>query len=568
MAIPRQAFLSASVVAGLLAASGSLPAAVPTLDHLHPVAFAAGSTGTVTAIGKFDPWPVQAWVDDPHLTITAQTNTGRLTVAVAPDAPAGPHLVRFYNGQGASAPRLLLVSREPTLAEAEPNDEFTRPQAVERFPVSVTGRLDKNNDVDSYAVAVGAGETLVASLQAFTLGSPVDAVLRVVDAQGGTVAWNHDAATLDPVVAWTAEAAGTYVVQVFGFVYPAQSEIRFTGNDKCVYRLRLERGHPPRHTLPLGVRRGTRATLPLAGWTQGGSPGTAEVDATVATPEVVSLPLATSGAPTELRVWLGDGPEGLEQEPNDTGAQATRLEVPGAVTGRIGSPGDEDRFRFEVRQGARTVLAVQSAELGFPLDAWLRVEDMAGKELARNDDSDGADPRLEWVAPTNGVFVAAVGSLLRRGDPGLVYRLSLQPGVPGVEATVAEHGFVLAAGTTNTVKVTLKRRHGLAEPVTVSALDLPEGVTAAPVEVSGKTSEASLSLVAASEAASFSGPLRMIAVVKGVVAPVEAVLNSSSVNNGVPGGFPSLLIGKTDQLWLTVQPKAAPVPASDKKKKG
>ena len=264
MVIPRQPFraaplsLAAACAAAWFLGAGFLRAAVPTLDHLHPVAVAAGSTGIVTAIGKFDPWPPKAWVDDPRLTLTVQTNPGRLAVVVAADAPPGPHLVRLHNGQGSSVPRLLLVTREPVLAESEPNDEFARPQAVGECPVSVAGRLDKNNDVDSYAVTLAAGETLVASLQAFVLGSPVDAVLRVVDARGGTVAWNHDGATLDPLVAWTAEVAGTYVVQVFGFVYPAQSEIRFTGNDRCVYRLRLDRGRPVRHLLPLGLARGTR----------------------------------------------------------------------------------------------------------------------------------------------------------------------------------------------------------------------------------------------------------------------------------------------------------------------
>jgi hypothetical protein len=508
-------------------------------------------------------------VDDPRLTLTVQTNPGRLTVAVAADAPAGPRLLRLHNGQGSSVPRLLLVTREPVLAESEPNDEFARPQAVERCPVSVAGRLDKNNDVDSYAVRLGAGETLVASLQAFTLGSPMDAVLRVVDARGGTVAWNHDGATLDPRVAWTAEVAGTYVVQVFGFVYPAQSEIRFTGNDRCVYRLRLDRGRPVRHLLPLGLQRGTRATRSLVGWVPGLTLGTMEVDATAVAADAAWFSLEAPGGAGEVRVWLGDGPEILEQEPNDTGAQASRLAVPGAVTGRIGSVGDEDRFRFEARKGGRVVLEVQSAELGFPLDAWLRVEHAAGKELARNDDADGADPRLDWVAPADGAYVAAVGSVLRRGDPGLVYRLSLQPGVPGLEATVEESAFVVAAGQTNQVKVALKRRHGLEGPVTLSVRGLPEGVTAAPVEVPAKAKEASVSFVARPDAAAFSGPFRMMAEAKGLPReePVLAVLTSSTVNNGVPGGYPNLLIGRTGQLWLTVQPKAAPAAGGDKKKK-
>ena len=108
---------------------------------------------------------------------------------------------------------------------------------------------------------LAAGQTLVASVEAFTLASPVDAALRVVDARGVQVAFNHDGTTLDPFLAWTAKSAGSYDVQVFGFAYPAESDVKFTGNNKCIYRLHLSRGPWLRHTLPLGVQRGPRTTL-------------------------------------------------------------------------------------------------------------------------------------------------------------------------------------------------------------------------------------------------------------------------------------------------------------------
>ena len=55
------------------------------------------------------------------------------------------------------------------------------------------------------AVTLEAGQTLVASVEAYTLASPVDAVLRLVDARGVQVAFNHDdGRTLDPFLAWTA----------------------------------------------------------------------------------------------------------------------------------------------------------------------------------------------------------------------------------------------------------------------------------------------------------------------------------------------------------------------------
>ena len=77
------------------------------------------------------------------------------------------------------------------------------------------------------------------------------------------------------------------------------------------------------------------------------------------------------------------------------------LPVPGAITGRIGAVGEVDRFRFEATGGERLVFRVDAARLGSSLDAWLAVETVDGKELGRNDDADGPDPRLEWTAPSD-----------------------------------------------------------------------------------------------------------------------------------------------------------------------
>ncbi|MBK8001251.1 MAG: pre-peptidase C-terminal domain-containing protein [Verrucomicrobia bacterium] len=260
--------------------SNSADAAAPVLDHLFPAAVQVGTTNVVTAVGKFDPWPAKIWVDAPGIVFKAETNSGKFSVEVAADAPVGGHLVRLYNEQGVSGLRFLVVTKERQTEEVEPNNEFKKPQMIDAFPAFINGRLEKSGDVDSYAVALEVGQTLVASVEAYTLASPVDAVLRVVDARGVQVAWNHDGGpTLDPFLTWTAKSAGTYVVQVFGFGYPADSSVNFVGNAKCVYRLHLSRGPYVNHTVPLGVPRGRKRTLELVGWNLP-APASVEFDAT------------------------------------------------------------------------------------------------------------------------------------------------------------------------------------------------------------------------------------------------------------------------------------------------
>jgi hypothetical protein len=534
-------------------------AAAPTLDHLFPIAVQAGTTNTITAIGKFEPWPPKVWVDASGIVFKPETNSGKFSVEITADAPVGPHIIRAYNERGSSGPRFLIVTSDPQLAEAEPNDDFKKPQFVEHLPASLNGRLEKSGDVDSFGVELAAGQTLVASVEAFTLASPVDAVLRVVDARGVQVAFNHDGSSLDPFLAWTAKSAGSYVVQVFGFAYPAESEVKFTGNNKCVYRLHLSRGPWLRHTLPLGVQRGTRTSLRLAGWNMGPQ-GEVTHDGSTLPANVTHATLRLPGFDNSLLLPIGDGPELIEQEPNDAAAETHRLEVPFAITGCIEKTGDEDQFSFAAAKDEKFLIEVQSASLGFPLDAWLKVENSEGKELAKSDDSAGADPRLEWTATEDGAFVAAIGNVLHRGGADYFYRLNVGRAVPSVKVNTSETAFTIAPGKTNELKFTVKRLHGFKAKLTVSAKSLPKGLTAEPAEVPEKGGEVTLKLVASSEAGPFTGPIQIVAteMESGSEHRATADLTSSSVNNGVPGGFTKLVIESTDQIWLTVPPVAEP----------
>jgi len=563
--LPRLMGFVAGACCGSLFLSAAVGAAVPTFDHIFPVAVQTGTTNTITTIGKFDPWPPKVWVDAPGIVFKPETNSGKFSVEVATNAPVGPHLIRLFNEQGSAGPRFLIVTGEPQTAEQEPNDDFKGPQVVEQLPASLNGRLEKSGDVDSYAVQLEAGQTLVASVEAFTLASPVDAVLRIVDARGVQVAFNHDGSTFDPVVAWTAKSAGSYVVQVFGFAYPAESAVKFTGNNKCVYRLHLSRGPYLRHTLPLGAQRGTQMSLQIAAWNMG-QQEVAPFDASNLSTTVPRATLRLPGFDNALPLPVGDGPELMEQEPNDIVAKNLRLEAPFAITGCIEKPGDEDRFGFAAAKDDSFLIEVQSASLGFPLDAWLKVENPKGKELAKNDDSASADPKLEWTAPEGGTFVVAVGNVLHRGGTDYLYRLDVQRAVPSVKVTVSETAFSVAPGRTNDLKVTVKRLHGFKAKVTLSAKNLPEGLTLEPEDVPEKGGDVQLKLVASADAQPFTGPIQLVATEteSGQEHRATADLTSSTVNNGVPGGFTKLAIESTDQLWLTVLP--VPEPKAEKSK--
>lgn len=533
-------------------------AAPPTLDHLYPVAIQAGTTQQVSVIGKVEPWPPQVWVDSPGIHIQPQTNSGLLTIRVDANVPPAAHALRLFNAEGASPVRVLVTTGEPQTAEVEPNDHFRKPQAIPVLPAAVNGRLDKNGDVDSYSIQLKENQTVIAWIEAFVLASPIDAVLRLTDANGVQVALNHDdGKTFDPFLAWTAKTAGTYILQIFGFAYPAGSEVRFAGSSASVYRLLISAGPFVHHTLPLGLSCGKTNTLRGVGWNLPGGQELSTEAAAIACGtgsgmQMIQFP----GVANPVSVLLGNGPETLESEPNDQLAQAAAIAIPGAATGTISTPGDIDRYRFEASKGDALAFQVNSASLGFPMDAWLRLEDKSGKELARTDDGANADPAIEWTAPETGSYQVVVGNLLHRGNSDCLYRLSLDRRVPRIEVSVAASAFTLKSAETNEVPVTVKRLHGDKRPLRLSARGLPAGVSCESIAVPEAGGEIKLKLITIQAAKAWSGEIQFVAVEDqgGAEHSARFSIVATGTDNGVPNGFHKLLVDRVDRLWLTVLP--------------
>lgn len=472
----------------LLLSGMSIHAAAPSLDCLYPIAVPRGSTNTVAAVGKFDPWPPKIWTTAQGLSFVAETNKGKFRIEVAPDAKPGPYFVRAYNDEGASAPRFLLITDSPESSEKEPNNDFETAQPLDKFPAIVNARFDKNDDVDTYRLELSQGQTVVARVEAYVLASPVDAVLRLLDSRSVEVAFNHDdGRTLDPQIIYSAPHAGSYFLQAFGFNYPADSNIRFVGNDKCVYRLHVS---------------GPRNDQPFA---------------------------------TCLK----------EAEPNNTASNAMPIEVPSTVGGCINSPDDQDLFQFVAKKGDKFAVKVESAALGFPVDARLEIRNSKNDEVAKADDGSTVDPALDWAPDNDGMFFACIRNVLHRGGSNYLYRLRIEKPEPTLKATVSEHAFKIEPGKTNKIAVTLKKLYGFDGKPSFTVEGLPPGVQY-------ESADASVSLIAASDAKAFSGPFRISATHSNATYAVVRELTSAGEDNGVPNGYSRLLINATEHLWLTV----------------
>lgn len=481
-----------------LSAAGAVVSAAepPSLDSLFPAGVVPGTTNLLTVTGKFSSWPPRFWISGTGLTVSATTNKGVIQIIADSGAPVGPRLLRLFNDDGAGEPRILVVGAGREMTEIEPNNLESKAQDAGPLPVTINGRLDKKDDVDSFSVRLQAGQWLEARVDCYTLLSKVDAVLRLVRTNGQPLAWNHDFITLDPRLIWRAATNETVIVQLFGFAYPADSEIRLTGGDATAYRLHLS--------------------------------------ATTERPEI--CPPQSGGS--------------FAREP---------AILPAVVSARLESGTNEHRYLFSAKKGQVIEARLEAGSLGSLLDPWIRIEDSTARELARADDSSGGrDPSLEWKAPADGQFSAVVGSMTHRGGEDYCYRLRLDPVGPDFRATLAASGLVLTAGATNELKLNLKRLRGFTNELAVALPGGPSSVTLLTTNLGGREGSISLQVSAESNAPPFQGPVQveLTDTRAGISRRVPFELISKSQNNGVPQGYSQLLINSTDDLWLTVRPAA------------
>ena len=229
-----------------------------------------------------------------------------------------------------------------------------------------------------------------------------------------------------------------------------------------------------------------------------------------------------------------------------------------AMTGVIAQALEEGRHPFTAEKGRGYELQVTAARDGSPLDAWLKIENQQGKELARNDDAEGSrDPKLTWIAPADGEFTAVIGDVTHRGGADYRYRLSIAQAAPGLAATTPAHSLNVAPGKTGEMKVKVTRTNGWKAKLQLAAKNLPEGVSAPDVEVPAKDGEVTLKFTANADAMPASQPFQMILRETETAAehPVRYMMTTTGENNGVPQGYTELVIDSTEQLWLTVLQK-------------
>ncbi len=292
-------------------------------------------------------------------------NQVTVEVEIAPEAEIGPVTFRLLTPLGTSPEGRFLI--EPYYGEApdkEPND--TPEDAFETFlPAILTGAISRPGDIDYYKIQVKAGQQLSFLNGAMLIGSSLQPVVAIVDADFNVVhEYGNNGGAEQVMFAHRFEKSGTYYVRV--------ADYQHSGRGSHVYRIVAGEFPLITGTYPLGLRQGAAGEIALRGYHV---PAKLKVEGKPSPDSEDSVLLRPEHAFNQVRVGLGAEPE-IE-------SQGGAIPVPVTVNGRITAPGAANRYRFQGRKGEALVLEVNARRLGSDLDSYLEVFDAKGNPIER-----------------------------------------------------------------------------------------------------------------------------------------------------------------------------------------
>lgn len=490
---------------GLVATLPQARAEAPVLESLYPAGGQQGTRVEVKVAGKgLEKNAPLAWCSEPGVSWKPVGKAGLWEVIISPESKLGPCLVRFFNDEGASAPRIFEVGHFEERMEVEPNDRWQDVKASASAPLlnaTLNGVLAKDGDVDTWAIPVRQGKPLRLELHGYGLGSPMDPAMRLLDSRGVELQSSHDTYNLDPCILHTPNTDGSIYVQVYAFVHPPAAEVALKGSAHHVYRLHI-------------------------------------------TEAVSAAVLAKPNPP------------------------ATPLQVPGTVSGIVATPGQEAAYELVAKKGDDLQFLVRAKALHSPLDAVLRLENAEGKLLLQNDDSKAIAPEssptvldrvLRWKVPADGSYRVMISDRFHNGSAEHAYELTVRTWLPSFTLLLAEHAARVVPGSSATLKISAKIDGPLSEKFQVRAAALPPGVTAEPVPLPAKDGELQLTLKATAEASPSQAPFSVEVVPVSTEGAAEPKAVASYL---IPFKEPrgDLQITTDSHPWLTVAPAKTQAP--------
>jgi hypothetical protein len=488
--------------------------------------------------------------------------SGRFTVTIPADVPAGVYEVRTLGYFGLSTARPFVVFPAGYNGTVEEGDHSTAENALSLDAApGVLGTLDAGK-FDWYRFTGKKGERILLEILAERLDSRSDVLLAVYDSAGRELESSRNHFGRDPFVDFTPEADGEYFV--------ALNDTLYGGGREYFYHLNLSRGPHVDFVFPPAGEPGQKRSFTLFGrnlpsgsldgnWSLKGKPletleVSLDVPAETATPASFSPAIPREGTlpgfeytfPEAKPVRIGFATAPVIAE--DRAQEFQTVSVPSEIAGRFDEPGDADQFQVSLKKGVTYWIDVVSHRLGVSADPFVKLEkitrDAEGKEtftkVAENDDlpsfynkenlddlnADSLDPGLSFTPDADSDYRITLNNQSGGGSAAHLYRLAIREAnydyqlIAGTELakTINNDAFpaapVLRKGGSVVYRIIAFRRDGFDGDITVTAHGLPAGVASVPLVLSGTSNQGFLTVQSGPDAAAWNGKITLTGTAK------------------------------------------------------
>jgi hypothetical protein len=512
-----RAFALAGLFVFALADLSSAQTSYPFIFSLYPCGLQRGTSADITLDGQYnyhssykviiegqgvtgevivpkDGWPAA----DAKTKAIPVLNQIKLKITAAADAPLGVREVRVVTPRGVSSAGQIVIGDEPEILEKEPNNDAAQAQEI-TAPVTINGRIQQAEDVDTFKFKVQAGEELTFAVicarledRIHDLQEHADPMLSLRDSTGRELAANDDYYRADPLLHYKFDKAGEYNVQV--------RDVRYMGNPYWTYRLVVTKRPFITSVVPMAVRPGTSTDVKSSGFNLDQS-GNCKLEVAANAPMGEQLvQIKTSrGISNPIPIVVTDLPESTPSSTPSAESPAP-LAIPSAMNSWLAKSGDVHRYRFHAAKGQMITFEIEARRIDSLIDSVLTLRDAKGNEIKSNDDADGPDSRIEWTCSADGDYLIDVQDLHRRGGDDFTYILSARPSGPDFRLRCDDDKMKLGPGNSSAWYILVERKFGFNGIIQVEVKGLPPGVTAASLTIAANCQHGCLILTAASDA--------------------------------------------------------------------
>jgi hypothetical protein len=452
-------------------------------------------------------------------------------VTVPADVPLGLLDVRLVNKCGLSNPRSFAVGDLAEVSEQEPNDDIPQAQRVD-INSTVNGVISSPTDVDDFVFAGRTGERILAIGLSSSVDSRLLLGLELYDASGKRLALGREYQGTDALLDVTLPSDGDYLLRAHAFsysqggpdhfyrisvttapwidaVFPSSIEPGKTA-DVTVYGRNLPGGsHDPSATLdgrPL-----ERMTAVITAPEESGAliyqgivpPGSSGLDG------FEFRVRSVIGSSNPYLITVSGAPVVLDRGNNETPETAQEVVVPCEIAGRVEILRDRDWYAFTAKKGEILSIEAYAQRIGSLQDLYFALRNGQTKKLLGEFDDDApprnrnqADPeyrnqfytrtedpgRYRFVAPEDGRYELMVSSreASKLAGPRENYRVRITPERPDFRlvvlpaSTTYPDALTLRRGGEIEASVFVWRQDGFNDEITLTADDLPPGVSCPP----------------------------------------------------------------------------------------